>query len=165
MATLETLYAVDGEQPVSANPTATLDRRTAGNTAPLVLDFGAASAEFMDFGVFMPRNYAGSGVDVVIGNGATTAVNGAVVWEVAFMSAATQEVSGASFGTAKSVIASAAASAGVIVYTTVAFSNGVEMDGVQAGEYFRLQIHRETSSASDNMSGDAEFVILEIKDT
>ena len=39
------------------------------------------------------------------------------------------------------------------------------MDSVVAGDYFRMDVNRDSSNASDTLTGDLELVFVEIKET
>ena len=46
---------------------------------------------------------------------------------------------------------------------SIAFTDGVDMDSVAAGERFRIKITRD--AASDTATGDAELTGIEIRET
>jgi hypothetical protein len=47
--------------------------------------------------------------------------------------------------------------------TSVAFTDGAEIDSLVAGEAFRLLVRRDT--ATDTAAGDAELLRVELKET
>jgi len=38
-----------------------------------------------------------------------------------------------------------------------------DIDGLVAGDFFRLKIYRQASSGADTMSGDAELIAVEVQ--
>lgn len=150
-----------GETP-SAN-FATFDVRN----GHLILDFDDSTDESAELGTFMPRHYAGGGVTVTLGWAATTATSGDVVWNVAFKSISDDEddLDSKAFATAQAATDTTASATGEVAYTTIAFTDGAQMDSVAVGEYFRLKVTRDANNASDTMVGDAELLFVEIKET
>lgn len=157
-------FPSDGEPP-AAN-FATLDLRN----ATLVLDFDDTTDESIQFAGFMPRHYTGGGVTVTIGwmsSDTTITAGHQCRWDAAFKSVTddADDLDTKAFDTAKSVSSDEASASGEVKYTTIAFSDGDEMDSVAAGEYFRLQITRDANHADDDLTGDAELVFVEIRET
>ena len=155
--------ALHGEPPASAF--ATLDTR---NAVP-VLDFDATTDEAIVFGGLMPRHYAGGGVTVTVGWMASSAITGTISLDAAFMSVTddADDLDTKAFAAANNANAAPASASGEVQYTTIAFTDGADMDSVAVGEYFRLQITRDADSttSTDDMVGDAELVFVEIKET
>jgi hypothetical protein len=151
----------------SASAYATLDTR-AGTTIP-VLDFDDSSSETAEFGGFMPRHYAGGGVTVTIGWMATdlTVTPHSVAWDVAFKSVTddADDLDSKAFAAVNTVVDQEADASGEVAYATVDFTDGVDMDSVAAGEYFRMSVKRDHDHGSDNLTGDAELLFVEIKET
>ena len=164
--TLCTFFA-NNHEPLDTAP-ATLDTRVgATNEQHLVLDFDASADESADFAGFMPRHYSGStGVTVTIIWMATSATSGDCVWDVSFkrVQAETEDLDASTFAAANSVTDTANGTNGEVMYATVTFTDGADMDSVPAGEFFRLRITRNVDP-SDSMTGDAELLCIEIKDT
>jgi hypothetical protein len=52
---------------------------------------------------------------------------------------------------------------GVEMRTSVAVTNGANMDGITAGDHFRMRIRRDV--ANDTAAGDAELSMVEIVET
>lgn len=142
---------------------ATLDLRS---TRP-VLDFDAADPECANFTRIMPRQYGGSGVTVTIAWAATSATTGGVRWNVAFQrgQADTDDLDLDNFSSCQSVTATVSGTSGRYVYSAIPFTNGAQMASVAVGEVFRLHVAREVTNAGDDMSGDAELVGIEIRET
>ena len=140
---------------------ATLDTR---NSHP-VLDFDASSAEDAVFGGVLPRNYASGGVTVSIHWMATSATTGNVVWTGAWERCNT-DLDADSFATGvDSASAAANATSGILTVTTIAFTDGAQIDSLAVGESFRFKVTRKVADAGDDMAGDAEILRCEIKET
>ena len=106
------------------------------------------------------------GVTVTLVWMATTATSGNVVWSVAIERDDTAtDLDTDSFATANTATAAAPATSGAPAYTTIAFTNGAQMDSLAVGEAFRLKVQRTGSSGSDTATGDAELLAVEIKET
>jgi len=161
--TLAVFTALNNEPP--ASNFATLDTR---NSIP-VLDFDPDTDESAEFGGFMPRNYAGGGITVTIGWMATdtTVTPHSVVWDAAFKSVSddADDLDSKSFAAANSVTDQEASASGEVAYAEITFTDGADMDSVAAGEYFRLRITRDADNGSDSLTGDAELLFIEIKET
>jgi hypothetical protein len=52
---------------------------------------------------------------------------------------------------------------GLITITAVTFTDGADMDSVAAGNAFRLKVTRD--AVNDDMTGDAELIVVEAKET
>lgn len=153
-----------GNEPPSAN-FATLDSR---NGHP-VLDFDAAADESAIWTDVLPRHYAGGGITVTLIWAATSATFGTCRWAVALerIDAGTLDIDADSFATAQTTGGTANGTSGATTYTTIAFTNGAQMDSLAAGEAFRIKVTRDAdgTSGTDDMTGDAELIGLEIKET
>ena len=161
--TLAVFFAQDGEPPSSNY--ATLDTRN----GVAVLDFDDTTDESIDFGGFMPRNYAGGGITVLVGWAATSATTGTISLDVAFMSISddADDLDTKTFAAANNANPTTASATGEVDYVTITFTDGADMDSVAAGEYFRMRITRDANgtTSTDNLSGDMELVFVEIKET
>lgn len=133
----------------------------------LVLDFNDTTDESVEFPGFMPRHYDGGGLTVTVGWMATTATTGNCIWDVAFKSVSddADDLDTKAFAAVNSVTATTASATGEVDYATITFTDGADMDSVAAGEYFRLSLNRDANNASDTMTGDAELVFVEIRET
>lgn len=141
---------------------ATLDTR---NGHP-VLDFDAASDESAVFTSVLPRHYAGGGLTITLIWSATSATTGDVVWNTAIERMDTgTDTDADSFATANAATATTSGTSGAPIYTTIAHTSGAQMDSLAAGEAFRLKVTRDADNASDTMTGDAELIAVEIKET
>ena len=148
-------------EPPSSNP-ATLDLR---NLHPC-LDFDAATNESAVFSSIMPRNYDGGGVTVYLHYAMSSAVADTVDWDVAFerIGDQQQDIDSDDFAAVNSVdTTTVPGTSGLVDIANVTFTDGADMDSVAVGESFRLKVTRDASS--DDATGDAELVKIEIKET
>lgn len=148
------------ELPTTAYPT--YDVRNGA----LVLDFDDTTDEHAEFAGFMPRHYAATtGVTLTIGWMAETATSNSCNWEVAFKSVTddADDLDTKAFAAANTVTATTASASGEVDYATITFTDGVDMDSVAAGEYFRLDINRDATG--DSLVDDAELVFMELRET
>lgn len=158
------VFTAQSNMPPAANA-ATFDVRN----GLLVLDFDAATDEAAIFAGILPRHYAGGGLTVYLHVMATSATSGASRWEVSIErhQAGTDDQDSDSFAAAQSVGITAVSPSGTEVVGSVAFTSGAQMDSLAAGERFRLKVSRDANgtTGTDDMTGDAELVAVEIKET
>jgi hypothetical protein len=160
--TLVAFTALHNEPPATAY--ATLDVR---NAHPC-LDFDAAADESAVFTGIMPRHYAGGGVTVYLHWAATSDTNNAHMcrWDVAFEAISGQDLDADGFAAVQSATGNPNATSGIETVTTIAFTDGAQMDSVAAGGLFRMKVTRDADHATDDdMTGDAELIGIEIKET
>ena len=161
--TLLTFVAGSASFPASNAPT--IDTRN----NHLVLDYDDTTQQTAYFTGTLPRHYGGGGVTILLVWMATTATSGNVEWETAFERHQDDvtDLDSDSFATAQASGAEACASAsGEPAYTTIAHTSGAQMDSLAAGESFRLSVARDADDGTnDTMSGDAELMRVEIKET
>lgn len=158
--TLLELHPFNNEPPTSNF--ATLDFR---NLHP-VLDFDATTNESAVFTAIMPRNYAGGGLTVYIHYAMTSAEANTVDWDIAFerIGDQQQDIDSDSFAAVQSVDnTTVPGTTGLVDIVSIAFTSGAQMDSVAVGESFRLKLTRDATS--DDATGDAELVMIEIKET
>jgi hypothetical protein len=158
--TLAVFYPSDNEPP-AANP-ATLDLR---NLRPC-LDFDATTNETAIFTGVMPQHYAGGGVTVYIHWAASTDTTDThhCFWDAAFELCTGLDLDGDSFAAVNSLDTDHCnATSGIETVTAITFVDGADMDSVVAGALFRLLITRD--AANDDMTGDAELLAVELKET
>jgi hypothetical protein len=164
MASGDTLviFRPQDNEPPAANY-ATLDLR---NQHP-VLDFDDSTNESGVFSAVMPQNYAGTtGVTVYIHYAMSSAVANDIDWDAAFERIGDQQldIDGDSFAAVNSVDnTTVPGTTGLVDIVSIAFTDGVDMDSVAAGEGFRLKITRD--AVSDTAAGDAELRFVEIRET
>lgn len=159
--TLGTFAPQDNEPPPSAF--ATFDLR---NGHP-VLDFDATTDESAIFTDVLPRNYAGGGVTINIHWTATSATSGTCRWQAQIESIDAQDIDTDGYASTQSTGGTAAGVSGVETVTAITCTNGSQMDSLVAGGAFRLKITRDAdgTSGTDDMAGDAELLIVELKET
>jgi hypothetical protein len=151
-------------EPVSASY-ATLDVRN----NVIVADFIDAHDESLEFAGYMPRHYGDGGVTATIGWMATDTTVGPhdVVWNLSFKSVSddADDLDSKSFAAVNYKVATEASASGEVAYDTIGFTDGADMDSVDAGEYFRLKITRDGNHTSDGLADDAELVFIELQET
>ena len=142
---------------------ATVDLRN----AHMVLDFDDTTAESATFGGVLPRNYAGGGITATLIWLATTATTGNVKWNAQFERHQddTDDLDSDSYATAQTATGTTATTSGAPQYTTIAFTNGAQIDSVAVGESFRLKITRDAVDGADTMTGDAELSRIELRES
>ena len=149
---------------------ATLDTR---NAHP-VLDFDATvtatNEEAAVWTGVMPQNYSGGGITVYAHWAATSATNNTtgVVWRTSFerIGNGSQDLDVNGFATAKTWSASLTSStSGNVTIASQAHTDGAEIDSIAVGESFRFKIERVAADAGDTMTGDAELVAVELRET
>lgn len=158
--TLATFLPADNEPPATLY--AIFDTRN----AHLVLDFDTTTAWYANFSAVLPRNYAGGGITVYVTWAAATATSGTIGWTVAFerIGSATQDIDTDGFASAQTITAATVnGSSGVPTTTSVAVSNGANIDSIAVGDLFRLQLMRDV--ANDNAAGYAQLLAIELKET
>lgn len=164
MASGDTLLIFTPQQnvPPTSNP-ATFDTRN----NHLVLDFDATTNESAVFEGVMPQHYAGTtGVTVLVHYAMASATSNTIDWDAAFERIGDQQldIDSDSFAAANSTDNTTVPStSGLVDVVSITFTDGADMDSVAAGEAFRLKITRD--AASDDATGDAELVAVEIQET
>lgn len=137
------------------------------NAHPVVL-FTPTGDKACQFSGLFPRHYTNSGVTVTLIWAASSSIVPAenCRWGVAFERMAENDIDidADSFATEKTVDAHPLVTSGALIYTTLVFTNG-EIDGIIAGEAFRLQVRRITTSVTSNMSGNAQLAFVELRET
>ncbi len=154
-------------QPLSASA-ATPDLR---NNHPII-DFDAAADESAVFGTVLPRNYAGGGITVRVQWSATSSTTGVVRWEGVFESHTedVDDLDADSFATTVATTNVPSSISGQVKYSTMAFTDGAQIDSLAVGKSFRFRLRRNAGttgagSSNDTMVGDAEFHRLEARET
>jgi hypothetical protein len=150
------VFTAEHNQPPST-AFATLDTRN----SIAVLDFDAATDENAVFVGIMPEAASlGSGLIVRLHWMATTATSGNVRWGVQFERSNT-DLDADSFDTAVEATAAANGTSGILTTTAITVTT---IDGITAGDVFRLKVFRNADDATnDTMTGDAELVAVEIR--
>jgi hypothetical protein len=149
------LTALDNQPPATAF--ATLDTRN----SIAVLDFDAATDESAIFsGVIPEAADLTSGLKIIIAWMATSATSGTVRWGIQ-LERGTTDLDSDSFDTATEANSTANGTSGIPTYTEITTTN---LDGLTAGDTFRIKIFRNADDATnDTMSGDAELIAVEVR--
>ena len=146
--------ALDNQPPSTAF--ATLDTRN----SIAVLDFDDATDESAVFVGIIPEGASlGSGLKIRLHWMATTATSNNCVWDVS-LERMTTDLDSDSFDTIASATAAANGTSGILTVTEITLTT---IDSVTAGDGFRLKVTRDANNGSDNMSGDAELVAVEVR--
>lgn len=148
---------------------ATLDARVGTNITGLVLDFDDTTDETIWFQGYMPANYAGGGVTVIVQWMATSATSGAISLDVAFMSISddADDIDTKAFAAVNNANPTTASATGEVDYVSITFTDGADMDSVAASELFFLKVTRDANgtTSTDDMAGDMELLQVTIKET
>lgn len=158
-ATLIYWLAAAAEPPAANYATFnTLNSRT-------VLEFDQTTQEAAMFVGVMPRSYSSLGITVTL-HWTAAVTSGTGGWDVSIerMSDGATDLDADSFAAAKTVTAATVPStAGVAASTSVAFTNGAEMDSVSGGDLFRVRVRRDV--ATDTAAGDLRLLAVEVRET
>ena len=163
MASGDTLliFTTLANEPPAANY-ATPDVR---NSHP-VLNFDTTTAEAAVFKAILPRHYAGGGITVYVHWCAASATTGTGGWTVAFerVSNSVQDIDADGFAGEQTITAATVpATSGHVTITSVAVTNGANMDSIAVGEAFRLRITRDV--ANDSAAGDLQLFAVELTES
>lgn len=129
--------------------------------------FDPSTVEYIDLLCYM-NGYDGGGITLTFiwSSGATT---GNVVWSAAFrrLQDDAEDIDTSQAYDYNNATADATASASrEQAYTTLAFTNGADMDSVANNEFFVLRVRRVATDANDTLnSNDAELWGVVIKET
>jgi hypothetical protein len=143
---------------------------TVGEIIPC-LDFDASQTEFADFpNLVMPHNYNNGGltIDVVYSMSSDGGGSNKVRWEIGFRAieddAEDQDTTVHSYDTngVSDIVPDAV---GEVSIGQITFTDGADMDNVDAGDLFHLRISRDHDHADDNATGDAQLQAIHIKET
>lgn len=124
--------------------------------------FDDSTDEIGYFTGVMPNEYAGDGFTVEIHWVAESATSGDVVWAVSFDRHANggTDIDTDSFVSDNTGTSTTRSTSGQIRVTTIAFTDGADMDSIQPGDIFRMRITRDADSGSDTMTGDAQIMMV-----
>lgn len=148
------VFTVMDNQPPATN-FATLDTRN----SIAVLDFDSATNESAIFASIVPEAAdLSTGLKVRMHWMATAASGGNCIWSTS-IDALTGSVVVDSFATAVTASSSPTATGSIVVAETTITT----IDGIVAGDGYRLRVMRSGSSGDDTMTGDAELVLVEIR--
>jgi hypothetical protein len=138
---------------------AVLTRRVGGSTpaeGQNVWAFDATTTWYLDF-LCALRGYGGGGLTFTIPWTAATATSGTTIWGIGIhrLAASTDDVDAShTYDFNDASAATAPATAGMVLYTTVTFTNGADMDSWADGELAVVRVRR---NISDTMAGNAEL--------
>jgi hypothetical protein len=139
-------------------------RATSGSYPRRVMACPAAADSEIQISGIMPPHYAGGGVTVSIYWAASNATTGDCVWTAAW-ERHTTDLDVHSLAAARTTTSTTNGTNGVITVTSIAFTNGAQMDSVAAGEGFTLEITRDANAAGDTMANDAHILAVEVRET
>jgi hypothetical protein len=143
-------------QPPATNY-ATIDTRN----SIAILDFDAATDESAVFVGVIPEGASlGSGLKIRLHWMSTSSTSGTCRWGVQIERMNT-DLDSDSFDTAATAGTATNGTSGIITMTEITTTN---IDSVAAGEPFRLKVYRDAdgTSGTDDMTGDAELVAVEV---
>lgn len=156
--TLVTLF------PGANDPGSTTAQLDARNNHPQ-LNYDDTTNEDGVWTAIMPQHYSAiAGVTVITWWAAASAVAGDIDVDVAFERMTGLDIDADSFATAQSTDnTSVPATAGQPFSVSVALTAGSQIDGVVAGDTFRLKVTRDATS--DTAAGDVSLLGVEIRET
>jgi len=171
MATGETMLAVYAQDAaLPATLAAALDI-VVGTSTPAenipVLAYDDTTVEYADWLCWLPRSYGGGGLTLTFGWAAAAATNNGV-WAAAFRhvpdDAEDLNTTAHTYDYNTTADLTPASAVGEVVYDTLTFTNGADMDSVVAGSYFILRVKRPAPSGT-KITGDQYLHVIEIKET
>ena len=116
----------------------------------------------------LPASYQGGGLTVSTWWAFTSAESGSIRVQAAFerITVSSLDIDTDSFASFLSAGGSAPASTGQVIKIDIAFADGSEIDGLLAGEPFRLKIRRDAdgTSGTDDITTDAEMLMAMISE-
>lgn len=159
------------DTPGPATSFAPLSIRPGGSTPaewiPCWLFDGGSTIEYKDFQIHL-LNYGGGGLTVTLPWAAASATSGNVRWGVAFhwLVDDTDDIDSSHSYDYNDVDDACASASGEVVYTTITFSDGSDMDSGANGQWGVMRVRREASHANDTMnSTDAQLLMPVVKET
>jgi len=155
------IFFPPGEPPASGF--ATFDTR---NQHP-VMDFDAASDESTMWTGILGKHYNNNGITVTLHITDTADTNSAHAsyWNVYFERLTAQDIDTDSFASGIGNHVHPNGTSGIPVTCTVIFEDGEQIDNLNGGDLFRIKIARDASNASDDWTGDAELLGVELMET
>ena len=172
MASGDTLLILN---PLHSSPPATIAAQLdiiEGASSPAenipCIDFDAGASEYMDFpNLIMPKSYGDGGLTVDLIYSMASAIANQVRWEAALRAieddSDDQDVSHTyDYNGVSDTVPSAV---GRISKATITFTDGADMDNVDAGDFFHLRVYRDHDHADDTATGDAQLQAIHIKET
>lgn len=160
MSSNDPVVQIIRELPPAAN-FAPLTRRGGGSTpaeGALVWAFDAATDEYMDF-LCLLQGYDGGGLTFRIAWSAASATSGNCRWSIAirrFQDDA-EDIDTSQTYDFNNLDCAAASASGEVVYDSITFTNGSDMDSWADGELAIVRVRRHASDGGDTMTGDSEL--------
>jgi hypothetical protein len=131
-----------------------------------VLDFDASADEAVAFSGVLTGGTSGITVNLLVA--ASSATSGASRWQVALerLNTAGPDIDADSYGTEDSVGITASGTSGIPTVGSIALTGG-ELDSIAKGDAFRLRVRRDAdgTSGTDDMTGDAELLMVSLTET
>jgi hypothetical protein len=151
--------AVGGELPATSSAAYNFVNNQA------VLDFDPTNDEGVYFSGILPNHYGGGGLSLLMIWTSVSAVAGDCVFTVSVERQAVGHAVGTdSFATANSITVTAPGVAGNLVYSTITFTSGAQMDSLAINERFRLLVTRDANAGGDTMAGDMRLIHLYLRE-
>jgi len=122
--------------------------------------------DYVDVDGRMPGGWNGGNVELVLYFASTSTASGNVKWDVQVERLANDgtAITASSFDVVTSATSAVGTpTVGSLSYATITVSSG-NMDGLLAGEYFRIRIQRDTTDALDTLTGDAVLLGLSLNE-
>lgn len=133
--------------------------RTGTNFQKGTLDFDSATDESAFFGFRVPSDWT-STVDVAFLWSSTTTETNSAVWGVQMGCVADNETDDPALNTASTVTdAYGGTSASKVMIASV---TGITTTGCAANEYAHVRVYRDADNGSDNLTGDARLIAVEM---
>ena len=150
--------------PINSQPPAAnfATRDQTNTTSPIdVLDFDPVTAEYAVWTGLIPEgfNMTGGLTAEITWKLDTATPSGNVVW-AAQIERMTTDLRSDSWDSAHTATGTANGTAGIATTTEITITN---VDGVLAGEPFRIRIYRDAAAGGDTAAFDAELILLEVR--
>lgn len=134
------------------------------NSIP-VLKFDDTTSWAAVFTEVLPSNYSGGGLTVYI-HATALATSGTMGWLVSFerMSDSSTDLDSDSFAGATTITAATVpGTSGIALVLNASITDGANIDGMVAGDGFRIKIARDV--ANDTAVGNVELLAVEVRET
>jgi hypothetical protein len=144
---------------------AVLTRRAGGSTPAEGLNVWGfakgAAIIYLDFFCVL-QNYGGGGLTFTLPWMAATATTGVTRWGIAVrrFQAGVDDIDTAHTYVYTALDATAPGTSGFTLYSTLAVTNGTNMDNWATNETAMVRVRREATHANDTMAGDAQLLTL-----
>jgi len=135
---------------------ATIDTRNSIS----VLDFDPTVQESAVFRGIIPQGASFSSLIAYIWAMGSTAVTGDIIWGVEYEDLLIHDLDADSFATGITKAMTIASTSGFVTGITISSSN---LDGITAGDPYRVRVYRAAAESGDTMLGDAELLAVEIR--